>query len=621
MSNTIKVKVGMEGVESVEQGFKRIGAASAQMSQKVADGGTKLDRTSRDLNKFGQALGELGGGSLMTAARQVDNLTDGFQALRESVRSVNFGVMAVGAAAIGAATYYFERLAAASEEVSKRLAGTLGPGTELFRRARGVTSEDERKAVVADLDAEIARLGRRKGVLTSQLSSLNPTTQGGQVAIDDLKATSQQLRELTDFRDRLTGKLGEETIAQNQLNKANKEASEWLKANSDATQRQIEAMLLAEAPLARQVELLEKQKRALEELYANTSGASPMGEKARLEIRKDMLEIDQQLSQARDKIADATAREAAETKRQVKEVNDEWQKQIQSLDRIGEQLQRQAQLRQAVQTQMTDFARGSTYAGASADAYGQHRLNGMTEQAYGMGGMGAGAIAGIQNSVTMLGTTASQVGNAITSSIGGALDGISSSIEGLIRGTMTWADAFRNVGMAILNSVVTAFAKMIAQMLVSFILQKIFGKAMQQQAIQVGSAWTSAAISASIASYGTAAGVGLGAFLAAQAAGQAATVGMSGFASGGFTGHQPTNAVAGVVHGGEFVFSAPAVRRVGLDNLEAMHEGATGGSGASAGRGGVIIVDNRRTAEQVMQEKGSGWIIQTIKDNRSQIFA
>ena len=613
--SSIKVKVGLEGVESVEQGFKRVGDSATRTFRSFETGGAKLDRTSRDLNKFGQALGELGGGSLMTAARQLDNLTDGFQALRESVRSVNFGVMAAGAAAIGAATYYFERLAAASEEVSKRLAQTLGPGTDLYRRARGVGNESERQSVVGDIDAEITRLTARRRVISSQLASLNPLTQSGEAEKTELAAILTQLRELNAFREKMAGSLGAETIAQNELNKANKEASEWLKANGDSYQRQIEMMQLAEAPLARQVELLEKEKRALQELYVNTSGASPMGEKARLEIRKDELEIDQKIAQAKDRLAQQEARDAAETKRQVKEINAEWAKQVEHLNRIGEELQRNAQARAQMEAQMRDQVRGSTYAGASADFYGQRMLNGLTEQAYGVDGPGAGAIAGIQNAVTLLGTTASQVGNAVTSSIGGALDGISSSIEGLIRGTMTWADAFRNVGMAILNSVVTAFARMIAQMMVSFILQKIFGKAMQAQAHQVGAAWTSAAISASIASYGTAAGVGLGAFLAAQAAGQAATVGMSGFSDGGFTGNIPASSTAGVVHGQEFVFSAPAVRRVGLANLEAMHEGAKSGTPAT-GKGGVIIVDDRREAARIREELGEAWVMEVVTRNR-----
>ena len=56
------------------------------------------------------------------------------------------------------------------------------------------------------------------------------------------------------------------------------------------------------------------------------------------------------------------------------------------------------------------------------------------------------------------------------------------------------------------------------------------------------------------------------------------------FASGGYTGDIPTSAVAGIVHGQEFVTSAPAVARYGRGFFEALNAGrmvdAPGGTGA-----------------------------------------
>lgn len=47
---------------------------------------------------------------------------------------------------------------------------------------------------------------------------------------------------------------------------------------------------------------------------------------------------------------------------------------------------------------------------------------------------------------------------------------------------------------------------------------------------------------------------------------------------GGYTGSGPRDAIAGLVHGGEYVFSAGAVERIGLGALERMHRGyASGG--------------------------------------------
>ncbi len=48
------------------------------------------------------------------------------------------------------------------------------------------------------------------------------------------------------------------------------------------------------------------------------------------------------------------------------------------------------------------------------------------------------------------------------------------------------------------------------------------------------------------------------------------------FADGGYTGGASEKAVAGVVHGGEYVFSKKATDRIGVGNLEAMHRSAKG---------------------------------------------
>ena len=48
------------------------------------------------------------------------------------------------------------------------------------------------------------------------------------------------------------------------------------------------------------------------------------------------------------------------------------------------------------------------------------------------------------------------------------------------------------------------------------------------------------------------------------------------YADGGYTGNASEKAVAGVVHGGEYVFSKKATDRIGVGNLEAMHRSAKG---------------------------------------------
>lgn len=53
---------------------------------------------------------------------------------------------------------------------------------------------------------------------------------------------------------------------------------------------------------------------------------------------------------------------------------------------------------------------------------------------------------------------------------------------------------------------------------------------------------------------------------------------IQGFAVGGYTGDGARHEPAGIVHRGEYVFSKPAVERIGVDKLEAMHTDATGRS-------------------------------------------
>lgn len=69
---------------------------------------------------------------------------------------------------------------------------------------------------------------------------------------------------------------------------------------------------------------------------------------------------------------------------------------------------------------------------------------------------------------------------------------------------------------------------------------------------------------------------------------------LEGFRSGGYTGDMPTNAVAGVTHGKEFVFNAAATRAYGPNNLAYMQRMAQKGKAvapAGIGAGGPGIVD------------------------------
>ena len=80
--------------------------------------------------------------------------------------------------------------------------------------------------------------------------------------------------------------------------------------------------------------------------------------------------------------------------------------------------------------------------------------------------LGQGAQMGFADSINQFGTDAQIVAGGIQASFQGAFQGISTSLQGLINGTMTWGDALRNIGSTIMNSIIGAIADMFAAWLV-----------------------------------------------------------------------------------------------------------------------------------------------------------
>lgn len=76
-----------------------------------------------------------------------------------------------------------------------------------------------------------------------------------------------------------------------------------------------------------------------------------------------------------------------------------------------------------------------------------------------------------------------------------------------------------------------------------------------------------------------------------------ATSWMPKFADGGWTGSGARLEAAGIVHKGEYVFDQDAVRRIGLDNLRAMHRGGLGyADGGYVGRSGGFTMPSAAPA-------------------------
>ena len=101
------------------------------------------------------------------------------------------------------------------------------------------------------------------------------------------------------------------------------------------------------------------------------------------------------------------------------------------------------------------------------------------------------------------------------------------------------------------------------------------------------------------------------------------------FANGGYTGAGGKYEPAGIVHKGEYVFTQEDVNRIGLSNLEAMHNSENGvinnvsnvynnGSSHESNGGSVTIVnvvDPNMLKSYLSTAEGQNAILNTIKNN------
>ena len=173
-----------------------------------------------------------------------------------------------------------------------------------------------------------------------------------------------------------------------------------------------------------------------------------------------------------------------------------------------------------------------------------------------------GAKAAVWDYMATVGTLGDQMHRTFTDLFGSIESGFSSSIEGLINGTMSWNDALMNIRNTILGTLVQSFAQMAVQWIAQQILMATVGKGLQAMqlkglspiAAKTTALWMPAATASSIATLGQSAISG--AFMAKLAVGASSMI--PGFSEGGYTGDGATDKVAGLVHAQEFVINAGA---------------------------------------------------------------
>lgn len=181
----------------------------------------------------------------------------------------------------------------------------------------------------------------------------------------------------------------------------------------------------------------------------------------------------------------------------------------------------------------------------------------------------------------------------ILNSMEAMYESINQQVQDLIAGTITWEQALRNVGGAVLSAVISTFAQMAAAAIASYVATQIGIQGMQATAMSAtmaqgtaaAAAWIPAAIAASIATLGSAAGVGAASFALAMLSGAAAAtlsaglagVGMAamgagpGYAQGGLVrgpGSGTSDSIPARLSNGEFVMRSAAVDAYGPDFME-----------------------------------------------------
>ncbi len=229
-----------------------------------------------------------------------------------------------------------------------------------------------------------------------------------------------------------------------------------------------------------------------------------------------------------------------------------------------------------------------------------------------------------------IGTDSQRLADLVIAPFEGLFTGLSSSIEGLINGTMRWGDALMNIGRSVVQSLVKAFSDMVAQWIMSHIIMKgvslawhAFLKAIGAEQVATSNAQEAAkmpalaanATLASIGSWGTAVLVGVAAIAAILAS-------VGAFADGGLVtgpGGPREDRVLARLSPGEYVVPADAVQAIGMDRMEQIRDGnlpvaAVGSPNVNVAPAPVqvLMVNSEAEMRRYLEEKGADIVISRL---------
>jgi len=259
--------------------------------------------------------------------------------------------------------------------------------------------------------------------------------------------------------------------------------------------------------------------------------------------------------------------------------------------------------------------------------------------------IGEGFEAGALEFMTELQSRGEQVAGTIRDVLGSAVSSISDGIYSWVTGIGSARAAALAFGQTALRTVLDMIVKIGLQQIINATIGKALAASNAAAAVAtavptavaLSTIWAAPATLATIASFGGAAAQAPLSIIAAKTSVLAA--GATGFSDGGYTGDGGRLQPAGIVHKGEFVFSAPSVRALGLERLENLHRSSRGyadgglvtaggpapissrSSGSSASRP-IILVDSERTANRIARNSpAEADVIRILVENRDLVMS
>ena len=599
------------------------GLAAANGMRIVSDADIeRLDKAERSLAKIGMTLKSFGAGVMADIARAADAVNnfqfsgskqDEQDTFRARLSNLHDSSMAANAPKAETTEQHAAKMAAIEAENEAKIQGSDQMIAARQALARAIL--DEGKAYETASEAA-ARLNQEaaEAMTTSNDLALNKGN-----AADQLKSV-----QLWTEAARLVGQANEAET------RAGKEKAQYDAAEAEMAQRmaqQATAML----PVNQQLATAKQHELDLETRLAGLDSTSLTFRQDHLKTEEEILTVKGQISALEEKSAAASVEQAVKAQEQQnkraaiaiaaiehdanKSDTEKWQEKHDILEKTLAEQDQYIKNMQAIADDPSAPQGARDKAGQAAEA-GRTAKQSTFE---GLGAMGADPHSFTQNFSADLkklqsqwGTLQQSMASGLTGVISKGWSSVSNEITKAIQGAETFGQAVRNIAVDIEQSLIQAIVNMGVEWIAGVTTRLLLGevakqtdtKTTEEAANEAGMLWATPAALASVASFGAADIAGMSGLTAAVLEAQGFAAG--GFASGGFTGGMEGQA-AGIVHGQEFVWSAPAVRAVGAGNLERAHQAALSGGGTSSpsrsGGGGKTPVIVAMSPEDVARSQ------------------